>query len=101
MDRLVAFAAGHDVTHVMGCHIEMTRTPGRDYPLGARFQPDEAPLQMTVSQLTAIRDAARSVADEPGAHAFSDFLIMNGPYKGYLTGLMTRGLLSKITRRVP
>ncbi len=100
LDRLVAFAGCHDVTHVMGCHIEMKRTAGRDYPLGARFQPDEPPLQMTVSQLTAIRDAARSVADKPGAHTFSDFLIMNGPYKGYLAGLMARGLLAKVTRRV-
>jgi glyoxylase-like metal-dependent hydrolase (beta-lactamase superfamily II) len=100
MDRLVDFAACHDVTHVMGCHIEMTRTPGRDYPLGASFQPDEPPLQMTVSQLTGIRDAARTVADRPGAHTFDDFLIMNGPYKGYLAGLMARALWARVSRRV-
>jgi hydroxyacylglutathione hydrolase len=34
MDRLVDFADARPVTHVMGCHIEMSRTPGRDYPVG-------------------------------------------------------------------
>ena len=42
----------------MGCHVEMTRTPGRDYPLGSTYQPDEPPLQMTVGQLGAVREAA-------------------------------------------
>jgi hydroxyacylglutathione hydrolase len=96
MDRMVEFAGSRRVTHVMGCHIEMTRQPGRDYPLGCSYQPDEPPLQMTVQQLTAVRDAARSVAGKPGAHAFDDFLIMNGPYRGYIAGLMLRGLRARI-----
>lgn len=79
LDRLVEFAGTHRVSHVLGCHIEMTRTPGRDYPVGCRYQPDEPPLQMTVAQLTAVRDAALSVAGQPGAHTFGDFLIYNGP----------------------
>lgn len=79
LDRLAAFAAARQVTHVMGCHIEMTRTPGRDYPIGSTYQPDEPPLQMTLDQLTAVRDAARSVASRAGAHVFDDFIIFNGP----------------------
>ena len=35
------------VTHVLGCHVEMTGRPGRDFPLGATYQPDERALQMT------------------------------------------------------
>jgi glyoxylase-like metal-dependent hydrolase (beta-lactamase superfamily II) len=96
MDRLVQFAVSHNVTHVMGCHIEMTRKPGRDYALGATYQPDEPPLQMTVEQLTAVRDAARSTAGKPGRHAFDDFLIYGGPFKGYIVPLMLRGLFAKI-----
>ncbi|MBN9613818.1 MAG: MBL fold metallo-hydrolase, partial [Actinobacteria bacterium] len=41
IDRLIAFCAGHPVTHVPGCHIEMTREPGVDYPVGTDFQPDQ------------------------------------------------------------
>lgn len=96
MERTADFAGARDVTHVMGCHVEMTSKPGRDYPVGCTYQPDEAPLQMTVQQLMAVRDAARSVKDEPGAHTFDDFLIMNGPYRSYIVKLLARALWGKI-----
>ena len=78
MQRLVEFAEARAVSHVLGCHIEMTTTPGRDYYLGCRYQPDEPPLQMTVDQLRELRDAAISVAEKPGAHRFDDFIVYNG-----------------------
>jgi len=77
LDRLVRLAESRRVRHVMGCHIEMSRTPGRDYPVGTTYQPDEPPLQMTVDQLRAVRDAAVAVADSPGVHTFDDFAIFN------------------------
>lgn len=76
LDSLVEFARSRAVTHVMGSHIEMSRTSGRDYPMGATYQPDEPPLQMTLDQMQAVRDAAVSVADRPGAHAFDDFVVV-------------------------
>ena len=96
IERTVEFARTRQITHVMGCHIEMTRRPGRDYPVGSTYQPDEPALQMTVQQLIAVRDAARSIKDKPGAHTFDDFLIMNGPYRGYIVKLLARGLWAKI-----
>ena len=96
LERMTDFAATRPVTYVMGCHIEMTRTPGRDYPLGCSYQPDEPPLQMTVPQLTAVRDAARQVAGRPGAHVFDDFLIVNGPARAWYAALVLRGLWAKI-----
>jgi glyoxylase-like metal-dependent hydrolase (beta-lactamase superfamily II) len=79
LDRLVMFTQSRPVTHVMGCHIEMRSRPGRDYPIGATYQPDEPPLQMTVAQLTAVRDATRQIAQRPGVHVFDDFIIFHGP----------------------
>jgi hydroxyacylglutathione hydrolase len=96
MERTVEFARTREITHVMGCHIEMTRRPGRDYPVGCRYQPDERPLQMTVRQLIELRDAARSIEDKPGAHTFDDFLIMNGPYRRYIVPLLARALWVKL-----
>jgi glyoxylase-like metal-dependent hydrolase (beta-lactamase superfamily II) len=96
MERTVEFASTRRITHVMGCHIEMTRRPGRDYPAGCTYQPDEPPLQMTAEQLVAVRDAARSIKDEPGAHTFDDFLIMNGPYRRYIVKLLGRALWAKV-----
>ena len=63
LDRLVELAASRRVRAVVGGHIEMSRTPGRDYPIGSTWQPDEAPLPMSVEQLERVRDAARAVAN--------------------------------------
>jgi hydroxyacylglutathione hydrolase len=76
LDRLVAFAAARRVTRVLGCHIEMTRTPRVDYPLGCRYQPDEPLLAMHPDRLLAVRDAARS-SGKVGPHVFDDFVIWN------------------------
>jgi hydroxyacylglutathione hydrolase len=99
LERLVEFAGSRPVTHVMGCHIEMTRTPGRDYPVGTRYQPDEPPLQMTVRQLIAVRDAARSIADRPGVHTFDDFIIYNGPCRAAVVSQLARTAWRTCTRR--
>jgi glyoxylase-like metal-dependent hydrolase (beta-lactamase superfamily II) len=77
LERLVAFAAARPVTRVLGCHIEMSRTPGKDYPAGARYQPDETPLRLPVERLAEIRDAARA-ADRPGVYVHDDYIIWNG-----------------------
>ncbi|MGA8117730.1 MAG: MBL fold metallo-hydrolase, partial [Actinocatenispora sp.] len=82
LDALVDFAAARPVRAVLGCHIEMTRRPGHDYPVGTIYQPDEPPLPMTVEQLRAVRDAARRVGDRPGAHWFADFAIFVGDCTG-------------------
>ncbi|MFB7617940.1 MBL fold metallo-hydrolase [Kitasatospora sp. NPDC056181] len=76
VDRLIAFADAHPVSHVLGCHIEMTNEPGVDYPIRYTYQPDEPPLQMTVGQLHDIRRALGEVAGRPGRHVYDDFLIV-------------------------
>jgi hydroxyacylglutathione hydrolase len=100
LDRLAGFAATHPVSHVLGCHIEMTRRPNRDYPLGCQYQPDEPPLQMTVARLAAVRDAAHKVADRPGAHAFGDFVIYNGPCGRAMAWQRIRGAVARVRRRL-
>jgi hydroxyacylglutathione hydrolase len=95
MNRLVKFAESRPVTHVLGCHIEMTREPRRDYYFGCRYQPSEPPLQMTVAQLRALRDAAVSVAERPGAHRFDDFIIYNGMGARTQLPLVARALVSR------
>lgn len=75
IDRLLAFTATRPVTHVLGCHIEMTTTPGVDYPVRTTYQPDEPPLEMTVDRLHAIRRAIDEVGDCTGRHAYPDFIL--------------------------
>jgi glyoxylase-like metal-dependent hydrolase (beta-lactamase superfamily II) len=75
IDRLIEFAGTAAVSHVVGCHIEMTREPGVDFPILATYQPGEPPLQMTVDQLRDIRAALEEIGDRPGRHVFDDFVI--------------------------
>ena len=91
VERMVAFTESHVVSHVLGCHVEMTRTPGLDYPIGAPYQPDEAAPSFTTAQLRAVRDAARSIASEQGVHHFDDFIIYNEPNEQDLRKLVERG----------
>ena len=91
MRRAVDFADGRTVTHVLGCHIEMTSTPGRDYPLGCRYQPDEPPLQMTTAQLRAVRDAAIAHADDAGVYRYDDFVLYHGMGLSARLTLLARG----------
>lgn len=83
VDRLLAWCRTHPVTHLLGCHIEMTSTPGIDYPIRTTYQPDEPPLQMTVAQLEGIRAAIDEVANRPGVHRFGDFIVYHGIPDGH------------------
>jgi hydroxyacylglutathione hydrolase len=100
LDRMAEFAAAHPVSYVLGCHIEMTRRPNRDYPLGCLYQPHEPPLEMTVAQLGAVREAAHKVASRPGAHGFGDFFIYNGPCTRTMAWQRVRGAVGRTRRKL-
>jgi len=95
LDRMVEFAGRRNVTHVLGCHVEMTARPGRDFPLGATYQPGERALQMTVPQLNAVRDAAAAMTGKRGVHKFDDFIIYNQPRTLDMLALVGRGLADR------
>ncbi len=74
--RLRQLADEYPVTHLVNNHIEMTNPPKLDYPVGTTWQPDEPPMQMTLSML----DEAVKAIDEvsgPGIYKYDDFLIYN------------------------
>jgi glyoxylase-like metal-dependent hydrolase (beta-lactamase superfamily II) len=75
IDRMIEFCMAHPVTHVLGCHIEMTRQAGVDYPVRTTYQPDEPPLEMTVAHLDAVRSALDEVGPEPSRRAFDEFIL--------------------------
>jgi glyoxylase-like metal-dependent hydrolase (beta-lactamase superfamily II) len=60
IDRLAGWCASRPVTHLLGCHIEMTTAPGVDYPVGWTYQPDETPLELTPDHLVQIQDTLRA-----------------------------------------
>ncbi|MFF8729416.1 MBL fold metallo-hydrolase [Streptomyces sp. NPDC015171] len=75
IERLIEFADRRPVTHVLGCHIEMTTEPGVDYPVRTTYQPDEPPLQLTPAHLRRIREALARLGDDGSWSAHHDFVL--------------------------
>ncbi|BEL05220.1 hypothetical protein Q0Z83_034110 [Actinoplanes sichuanensis] len=95
LDSLVAFTETRPVSHVLGCHIEMTNRPGLDYPLGAKFQPHEHLLQLTVAQLAEVRDATVRTAGRSGKHVHPDFILYIEPGNREKRNLLVRAKLRR------
>jgi hydroxyacylglutathione hydrolase len=73
-ERMVRFTEGKIVTHIVGCHIEQSRTPYLDYKVGTKYQPDEHSLDMGRGQLLELNDALGHMM-APVRMAFRDFTI--------------------------
>jgi len=73
--RLVDFTSQHKISYILGNHIEMTKTPGKDYPIGTRFQPDEHILPLKVKDLLLLNEALKSLGDKPARKVYDDFII--------------------------
>jgi glyoxylase-like metal-dependent hydrolase (beta-lactamase superfamily II) len=55
IERLVSFTELHPVEAILGTHIEMSDDAGVDYPIRTKFQPNEASLPLTVSELKSLK----------------------------------------------
>jgi hypothetical protein len=73
--RLVEFTATREVVHVLGAHIENTRTPYLDYPRGTTFQPDEHVLELGRAHLLELQDALRQMGGRIERRSFRDFTV--------------------------
>ena len=75
IDRLAGWCARRPVTHLLGCHIEMTTTPGADYPAGWSYQPDEPPLQLTTEHLRQVQATLKAHNLQPGRYVLPQMII--------------------------
>jgi len=73
--RLVEWCAQRPVTHLLGCHIEMTTTPGSDYPAGWSYQPDEPPLELTTDHLGQIQATLKAHDYQPDRYVLPQMII--------------------------
>jgi hypothetical protein len=73
--RLVGWCARRPVSHLLGCHIEMTTTPGVDYPVRTTYQPDETRLELTTEHLGQIDSALKTHNLEPGRYVLPQMII--------------------------
>ena len=71
--RLVRFTEGKLVAHILGCHIEESRTPFLDYPVGTIYQPNEHALELSRGTLLEMQDALNALGGTPKRVAYADF----------------------------
>ncbi|GHN01485.1 hypothetical protein WSM22_29740 [Cytophagales bacterium WSM2-2] len=75
IQRLVDFTKNHSVRNFIGNHIEMTRTPGKDYPTGTIYQPEEHPLLLTSKDIQVLNDSLRKTGDLVRRIVCNDFIV--------------------------
>lgn len=78
-DRLAAFAKTHPIRALLGAHIEMTTTPGRDYPMKAAAHPAEHELALAPSAIEELRAAADGAKSPPVIDRHADFIVYPVP----------------------
>ncbi len=59
----------------MGCHVEISNAD-EDYAYGMTWQPDEAPVEMTVQQLREAFEYAKTIT-EPGIYFTGTVFLCN------------------------
>lgn len=71
--RLVDFTKNKPVAHILGCHIEETRTPFLDYSVGTIYQPDEHDLSLSRGTLLEMQAALEALHGTPARVSYRDF----------------------------
>jgi hydroxyacylglutathione hydrolase len=74
-ERMIHFTAGKVVAHILGNHIEETRTPYLDYPVGTMYQPNEHELSLSRGALLELEEALLSLHGKPARLSLRDFSI--------------------------
>jgi len=75
IQRLVDFTRDKVVSHILGNHIEQTRTPYLDYKIGTVYQPDEHALELGRGELLELNEALRKMNGKVVRMAMRDFTI--------------------------
>ena len=74
-ERMIKFTDGKLVAHIIGNHIEQTRTPYLDYPVGTMYQPEEHVLEMTRGDLLELEAGLLSLHGKPARLALPEVTI--------------------------
>jgi hydroxyacylglutathione hydrolase len=77
--RLAEFARVHPIAHVLGTHIEQSRTAYVDYPRGTIYQPEEHSLELSRAHVLELDDAFAHRKEGAESTALPDFTISVRP----------------------
>jgi hydroxyacylglutathione hydrolase len=71
--RMLHFTDGRIVAHILGNHIEQTRTPYLDYPVGTMYQPNEHAWALSRGVLFEIQAGLEAMHGTPQRITYRDF----------------------------
>ncbi|MFG1530498.1 MAG: MBL fold metallo-hydrolase [Thermoplasmata archaeon] len=91
IERIARFVEERPVRWILGGHVEMTQTARLDYPLRAKYQPLERPLEIPPGRLPSLLSAVRSAAGRPGVYPTDDSILFNGVGVGTILAMLWRG----------
>ena len=77
--RLAEFSRAHPIAHVLGTHIEQSRTAYVDYPRGTTYQPEEHSLELSRAHVLELDDAFTRRKEGAESIALPDFTISIRP----------------------
>jgi hydroxyacylglutathione hydrolase len=75
MHRLAKFVREHPVSYLLGAHIEMTTTPGKDYGFEAPAHPDERILELAPEAAYALERAVDGMGESVQRVVTDDFIV--------------------------
>lgn len=78
-ERLADFARTHPIRALLGAHIEMTSTPGQDYPMQAATHPAERALPLSPAVIEELRQALANAPSPPAIDRHADFIVYPRP----------------------
>jgi glyoxylase-like metal-dependent hydrolase (beta-lactamase superfamily II) len=73
--RLAGFAKTHPVRALLGAHVEMTTTPGKDYPMEAPTHPSEHGLALPPSAIAELEKATATAKSPAEIDRHPDFIV--------------------------
>ena len=79
IDRVVAFTRTRPVSHILGAHIEMTRTAGKDFVDEAPTHANEHALELPYSDLLQLQAAVHNMGDTVTRDVHDDFIVFPLP----------------------
>ncbi|MBO9498206.1 MAG: MBL fold metallo-hydrolase [Novosphingobium sp.] len=79
MDRLADFVRAHPVSHILGAHIEMTTTPGKDYVQAAPVHADEHALELPPEAAFKLQQTVDAMGDVTVKAVTDDFIVFPVP----------------------
>lgn len=77
--RLAAFGRTHKIRALLGAHIEMTTTPGKDYGMEAPVHADEHVLPLAPTAIEELRAAVEKAGPVPVVDRHADFIVYPVP----------------------